>query len=198
MWLDAADREALAGAGVSVVTNPGSNLRLHAGVAAVRELLAMGVNVALGTDNMAMGDRDELLDELRLLRALQRRQSADDQGIDASTSLEIATRNGGLALRRPDIGVLAPGAVGDVVLADLDRLVPPGSPVDPVEAAVALLTSPGIEAVVAGGRVVVEDGRPVGTPPRPARSHFRPDAPALGAAAATAARSHFSRWDAAR
>lgn len=162
VWLDAADRATLAAAGATVVTNPGSNLRLHAGVAGVRDLLADGVNVALGTDNLALGDREELLDELRLARALAHRPEIEDEGLAALPTWELATAGGGRALGRADVGVLAAGAVADVVLADLDALVPPGSPAEPLEAAVALLSSATVDTVVAAGRVVVEHGRVVG------------------------------------
>jgi 5-methylthioadenosine/S-adenosylhomocysteine deaminase len=100
VWLDERECTALVDAGTSVVTNPGSNLRLHAGVAPVRALLAAGVNVALGTDNMSLGDSEVILDELRLARALQRRPGVDESGRSA-TLLALVSKNGALHCVRP-------------------------------------------------------------------------------------------------
>lgn len=158
VWVDAADREALALAGTSVATNPGSNLRLHAGIAPVCALLASGVNVALGTDNMALGGRDEILDELRLLCALQRTPDVGDAGLDVATAFDLLTSAGGRALGRSDIGVLRPGAMADIVVINVARLHPPGPAADPLALTLALATSKEIELVIAGGRVIVGGG----------------------------------------
>ena len=56
-----------------MVTNPSSNLRLHAGIAAIPEMLEAGINVALGTTPSLEG-REDILAEARLLRALERRR----------------------------------------------------------------------------------------------------------------------------
>jgi 5-methylthioadenosine/S-adenosylhomocysteine deaminase len=164
--LDAQERGALADAGTSVVTNPGSNLRLHAGVAPVRALLDAGVNVAIGTDNMALGDEEELLDELRLLRALQRRPELDDPGLAPEELLAIATVNGARALGQPDAGELREGARGDVVLVELDG----AEGMDPLELALATARPRHLRAVVGGGRVLAERGAarsPAPSPPAP-------------------------------
>lgn len=160
VWLDEPDREALAAAGTSVVTNPSSNLRLHAGIAPVPELLDAGVNVALGTDNMALGEREEFLDELRLLRALHRRPGIDERGLPPAALLTIATEAGGRAVGRHDIGFLEAGAPADAVLVDLARLRRPGRDPDPLELAFATAGNDDLCAVVAGGRIVAEDGVP--------------------------------------
>lgn len=174
VWLDQAECEALAAAGASVVTNPGSNLRLHAGVAPVQELVAAGVNVAIGTDSMALDDRDELLDELRLVRALQRHPGVDKQGLDTRTLLSIATENGARALGRADVGALRPGASGDVVMIDLRRLGTPTGSVDALELALATARPTEIAAVVARGRVLAREGEPLA--PAPDRQVARIDA----------------------
>lgn len=158
VWLDERDRAALARVGTSVVTNPSSNLRLHAGIAPVPELIAAGVNVALGTDNMALGDREEYLDELRLVRAIHRRPGVDGVSQSASSIFALGTENGGVAVGRSDIGALRRGARGDLVLVDLTRLRGPDVHVDPLELALAGAHADDLRAVVSGGRVVAENG----------------------------------------
>ena len=47
--------------GTSIAHNPSSNLRLRVGIAPVNEMLAAGVNVAVGTDGMALADDEGML-----------------------------------------------------------------------------------------------------------------------------------------
>lgn len=193
VWVDEAEQESLAEAGASVATNPSSNLRLHAGVAPIRTLLASGVNVALGTDNMALGGRDEILDELRLLCAQQRRPDIDDRGLGAAEAVRLITVNGGRAIGRPDIGSLEPGGMADILVVDMHGLAPPGPVADPLALTLALATSRDIEFVMAGGRVIVERGVCRGL-----SSEHRPDARSdldAAAQAAAIARLHIREWD---
>lgn len=164
VWLDEADRAAIAAAGTTVVTNPSSNLRLHAGVAPIRELLAAGVNVAIGTDNMRLGGGEQLLDELRLLDALQRRPRVDDAGISPSTLLRIVSQSGAAAADRPDVGMLRAGAHGDVVLIDIGRLAAPGARVDVLALALGTAGAQDIKAVIRGGRLISDSDASDTTP----------------------------------
>ncbi len=164
VWLDGADRTAIAEAGTTVVTNPSSNLRLHAGIAPIRPLLEAGVSVAVGTDNMRLGGGEHLLDELRLLDALHRRPQIDDQGISPRTLLAIVSESGGRAVGRRDVGVLRSGACGDLVLVDMRPLVRPGAPVDVLALALATARTQDIRAVIAGGTIVADRKAPDGKP----------------------------------
>ena len=70
----------------------------------------------------------------------------------------LATRNGALALRRPDIGIIAVGAKADVVVFNGNS---PGMLgwVDPV-AAVILHSSVGdVETVIVDGKIVKKSGK---------------------------------------
>ena len=62
----------LARSGATVVHNSSSNLRLAAGVAPLRRLVAAGVGVALGLDDMGIADDDDMLAEVRVAHVLQR------------------------------------------------------------------------------------------------------------------------------
>ena len=159
--LSRADADLLAARGASVVTNPGSNLRLHNGVAPVTMLLEAGVNVAVGTDSTTIGDRDDLLDELRLLRALQRRKGAREGAIPPATLARMATVNGAKAIGRPDLGAIAVGSSADLVLIDLERIVPPGVNPDPLAATLGTTHPEDIDLVLSSGKVVVRRGEPV-------------------------------------
>ena len=188
VWLDDADCAALAEAGVSVVTNPSSNLRLHAGVAPLRAMLAAGIDVAVGTDNLALTPADDVLGELRLLRALHRRPGIDEHGLDARSCLRLGTENGGKALCRPDIGVLRPGAVGDVVLVDVGRLTR-SVLADPLEVALACAGADDIVAVIAGGRVLAREILPA-----PSATDGNPELRETVTALLPYVRAHYRSW----
>src|SRR4029079_3736876 len=49
VWIDDTDIKLLAEAGASVAHNPGCNARLGSGIAPVREMLAAGINIPIGT-----------------------------------------------------------------------------------------------------------------------------------------------------
>jgi len=70
----------------------------------------------------------------------------------------LATRNGGLALRRPDLGIIAVGAKADVVVFNGDS---PGMLgwVDPVAAVILHSNVGDVEVVIVDGKVVKRDGK---------------------------------------
>jgi 5-methylthioadenosine/S-adenosylhomocysteine deaminase len=57
---------------VTLVRNPGSNLRLHNGAAPLAAFLASGARIAIGTDNRALEESEDLFKEVRLAQALAR------------------------------------------------------------------------------------------------------------------------------
>jgi cytosine/adenosine deaminase-related metal-dependent hydrolase len=80
-------------------------------------------------------------------------------GMSGREAIEIATLGGAALLGRAgELGVLAPGAVGDLVAWPEDGVAYSGAVADPVEA--LLQTGPNAARhTVVGGRAVVEDGR---------------------------------------
>ena len=72
VYVEDRDLETIARHGAIIVRNPGSNLRVRNGVAPLASWLAHGVTVAIGTDNTALADDEDLLRELRLADLLAR------------------------------------------------------------------------------------------------------------------------------
>jgi cytosine/adenosine deaminase-related metal-dependent hydrolase len=101
------DLPRLAAARASVVWCPEADRRLYGSTAPVRELLAAGVRVGLGSDSAAAGSRD----------ALSNLAVARGEGIVADDELlRLATEGSGEVARMP-VGGFAPGAPADFVLA---------------------------------------------------------------------------------
>ena len=118
--------ELVAEAGINVIANPATNLMLQGrddshpkrrGITRVKELLAKGVNVSFGQDNLRdmfypFGRADPL--ELAFLLAHAAHMSQPDE-IDAVFSM--ATDNAARVLGARDYGT-EPGCAGDLVILD--------------------------------------------------------------------------------
>ena len=121
VWSEPADWDIFRERGVTVATNPASNLKLGSGVAPVPAMLAAGVNVALGTDGVASNNNHDMLQELYLLGILHKGVNCDPTLITAADALRIATVNGARGQRRPDCGLVKEGFKADLVVLDTSK-----------------------------------------------------------------------------
>jgi cytosine/adenosine deaminase-related metal-dependent hydrolase len=148
----------LGAAKVGVAHCPSSNLMLAAGLAPIAELRAAGCPLGLGCDGSASADSASLWLEARMAMLLARYRSGD-ASVGAREALEMATLGGAACLgREGELGVLRPGAAGDLVCWDLAGLPFAGALSDPVE---ALLRCGPVSArhTVVAGRTLVEEGQ---------------------------------------
>ena len=107
--------------GVSVVTNPVSNLKLGNGICPVPYLLEAGVNVALGTDGAASNNALNLFRELSFVTLLHKGVTGDTTAVPASEALKMATVNGAKALGLEGCGEIKAGARADLTVLDIDK-----------------------------------------------------------------------------
>ncbi len=118
-----ADIALLAAQACHVVHCPASNMKLASGIAPIADLLAHGVNVALGTDGAASNNRLDLFAEMRLASLLAKVATGDAAAVPAAAALRMATLNGAHALGLDlHTGSLLPGKHADVVAVDLADL----------------------------------------------------------------------------
>ncbi len=104
------------------------------GLAPVHEFRAAGVPVGIGCDGSASTDSASLWMEARNALLLGRMRKGP-QSMGARDALEIATRgSAGCLGREGELGVLAPGAAGDLVCWPLEGVAFAGALSDPVEA----------------------------------------------------------------
>lgn len=152
--LIAADRQALADSGATVVHCPlvigrgGKRLDSFAGFS------AQGIRIGMGTDTAPPNMLMNLQTGLAMARITE-------PGTSPADLLRAATLGGAKAIGRPDLGRLQPGSAADLVVWDLSALeVQPVH--DPVEA--LFLMPPGLRPrhVFVAGRQVVRDSRVVG------------------------------------
>ena len=138
--------ETLALAGSSVVHCPRSNLKFASGACPVAELLAAGVNTALGTDGAASNNRLDLWAEMEMAALFGKHVAANPAAIPAPAALKMATINGARALGLADeIGSLVAGKLADVICVEL------------TEAAVRPVLDPLSQLVYCAGREQVTD-----------------------------------------
>ena len=146
----------LAERGVTVATNPVSNLKLANGVAPVPKMLKAGIRVALGTDGAASNNSLNLFHDLSVLTLIHKGVNNDALAITAREGFEIATKNGGRAIGRPDIGEIIPGNAADLTILSLDS--PKMHPMNDPMAALSYSTNGSeAETVIVGGKVLMEN-----------------------------------------
>jgi 5-methylthioadenosine/S-adenosylhomocysteine deaminase len=106
-----------------IAHNPSSNLKLASGIAPVKKMLEIGLNVGIGTDGPASNNDLDMFDEIRLASFIAKVSSGDPTALPAQQALVMATRMGAKALHIEHItGSLEVGKRADLILVDLDRV----------------------------------------------------------------------------
>jgi 5-methylthioadenosine/S-adenosylhomocysteine deaminase len=161
IWLSPQDMEVYQAHDVAVAHCPQSNAKLASGVAPLVEFLARGIRVGLGTDGPASNNDLDLWEEVRLAAMFSRIREQDAAALPAGAALDLATRGAGLAIGRPDLGVLAVGAKADMMAVDLDdpAFVPLLEDGQMIEHLVWSASSRLVTDVWVAGKPVVSGGR---------------------------------------
>ncbi|MFN2299552.1 MAG: amidohydrolase family protein [Anaerolineales bacterium] len=121
--LDEGEIRTLKKAGAGLIHAPASNLKLASGIAPVTRMLALGLNVGIGTDGAASNNRLDMFEDMRLAALLAKGSSGDPTAVPARTALAMATRMGAEALHIGEItGSLEKGKRADLLLLDLDAV----------------------------------------------------------------------------
>jgi cytosine/adenosine deaminase-related metal-dependent hydrolase len=152
--VDPAEIEILARHGVHVAHQPLSNCEVGGGFAPVPELLAAGVNVALGSD----GYINDFFQGMRAAALMPKARLRDPRTMPAHTVWTMATRNGARALGLGGLGVIAPGAAADLLLIHLG--LPTAVTAHNLADQLLLWRSPAdLRGVMCAGRWLMRDGQ---------------------------------------
>ena len=119
VWLTDEDRDILAAKGVSVSSNPGSNMKLASGICDVPALYAKGINVAIGTDSVSSNNSLNFFEEIKLFALCGKVKSMDAAAMTPQQVLFSATRGGALAQGREDAGLVKVGYKADLIAVDV-------------------------------------------------------------------------------
>jgi 5-methylthioadenosine/S-adenosylhomocysteine deaminase len=107
----------------SVVFAPSSDMRNAAGIPPLIEMLAAGINVALGTDNVTNNNSYDMFKEMTLTGKLIALLKRDPAAISTRSILEMATLGGARALgKENEIGSLEVGKKADLITLDLGEI----------------------------------------------------------------------------
>ena len=163
IWTEASDLTLLRDHGVGIAHNPSSNLRLRSGVAPIPDYLEHKIALGIGLDGQTLDDDQDYLREMRLAWTLANRPGASSPTISAAHIFDMGTRSGAAITLGVDgqLGVLAPGALADLVLIDYAALQHPWGA--PTVGVVDMLLRKGarqhVRHVMMGGEWVVREGR---------------------------------------
>lgn len=116
------DFDTLAGHPFTAVVAPSACMRSGAEVAPARAMRGAGINLALGTDNVANNNSYDLFKEMQLTGKVMSQRERTPNAIPARAIVEMATLGGarGLGLEQ-DIGSLEAGKKADLISLDLDE-----------------------------------------------------------------------------
>ncbi len=156
IFMDDDDIAKLARWGVAVAHCPGSNCLVCHGIARVPEMRRAGVPVGIACDGSG-GEMASLWFEARAALMLARARLGP-VAMSARDVLTMATLDGARCLgRQGEIGVLKPGAAGDLVAWPLRGIAFAGAWTDPVETWIRCGPTSARHTIVAG-RPIVRDG----------------------------------------
>jgi cytosine/adenosine deaminase-related metal-dependent hydrolase len=163
----AGDFEIMRDTKTTISHNPTSNCKLGSGISPVPDMLAAGVNVALGSDGAPCNNTYDMFREMHLAAILHSGVRETAGVLTAYHVLEMATINGARALGlEKDIGSLEVGKQSDFVIVnpglhsapwDSEEFLNGG--MDPVTVLVHSCTGADVEMVVVDGQTLVEGGK---------------------------------------
>lgn len=143
---------------MSVVTNPGSNVKLASGTARLIDMKNMGINIAIGTDGPASNNCLDMFREMFLVTGIQKLVNNDASAMDANDVLYMATVGGSKAMELSDCDVLKAGKLADIIMIDLNQ--PNMRPINNITKNIVYSGSKqNVKMTMVNGNILYEDGR---------------------------------------
>ena len=105
--------------GVTVATNPISNMKLASGICDAAKILERGVGLAIGTDSVASNNSLDMFEEMKVLAIGNKVGRLEPEVMTPVQALEAATRGGAKAQRRDDCGAVKAGNKADLIVVDI-------------------------------------------------------------------------------
>lgn len=121
VYADDNDLDIFKAKGVTVATNPVSNMKLASGVCNVQKVLDKGVNLAIGTDSVASNNSLDFVEEMKVMAIGCKAFTGDPTSVTPRDAVRAATLGGAKAQGRKNSGVLKEGADADVIVIDISQ-----------------------------------------------------------------------------
>jgi 5-methylthioadenosine/S-adenosylhomocysteine deaminase len=159
--LQSADFSTVAETPFTVVFAPSSDMRNAAGIPPLIEMLAAGIQVALGTDNVANNNSYDMFKEMTLAGKVMALLKRDPAAIPTRSILEMATLGGAHALgKEKEIGSLEVSKKADLITLDLNEIGwSPRGGQDIYTALVYSVTGQHVRDMMVDGRWLFRDNR---------------------------------------
>jgi 5-methylthioadenosine/S-adenosylhomocysteine deaminase len=161
IWLDDEEIRIMSETGTHALHCPCCNTRLGSGIARVPEMLARGVNVALGSDGAPSNNNLDLFIEMRLASMIHKYRLGPAH-FPAEDVLRMATNRGAAAIGLADqIGSIEEGKKADLIILDDGGLH--AAPLadyeedDPVKRIVSAYQSESVQTSIIDGQIVMEE-----------------------------------------
>ncbi len=143
--------------GIRIVTNPSSNLKLASGIAPIKKILDMGIDLAIGTDGPASNNCLDMFREMFLVTGLQKVSLKDASAVDAQEVLTMATVGGARVMGLDDCDILAEGKYADLIMVDLHQ--PNMQPINNIKKNIVYSGSKqNIRMAMVAGKILYQDG----------------------------------------
>lgn len=121
--IDGSEMRTLHRARAGVAHNPTSNLKLGSGIAPVKQMLATGLNVGIGTDGPASNNDLDMFEEMRLAALIAKGTTGDPTTLPARQAFAMATVQGAKAMHLAHLtGSLEVGKRADLAVVNLSDL----------------------------------------------------------------------------
>jgi 5-methylthioadenosine/S-adenosylhomocysteine deaminase len=161
IWLDDDELAVLEETGTHVLHCPCCNAKLGSGIARVPEMLARGINVALGSDGAPSNNNLDMFIEMRLASLVQSYRLGPG-ALPAHKIVHMATQGGARALGLGDqLGSLEAGKKADLIIVDNGGLY--AAPMidfahdDPFRRLVSCYQSSCVQTSLIDGQIVMEN-----------------------------------------
>ncbi len=160
IWLTGADIDLIAETGTKICHNASSGLKLASGITPAAELAQRGVSIGLGIDQSGINDDHDMLQEMRVAWALQRRPARWHLAPGAAQIFRMATEGGAATTDFEDrIGRLDPGREADVILIDSTGFTYPAWDKDVPLLDALLHRARHVHTSMVAGRIIMRGGR---------------------------------------
>ncbi len=155
VWLNYSDMDLLAKRNCIGVASPVSNMKLSVGgVMPMKELMARGVRLTLGTDGAASNNNLDMVDEMKTAALLQKWRNDSAATPDAAEILGIATE--GFRILGIPVGKLEEGDAADLILLKQHPIITPLH--NPVSNLVYAASGTLVDTTICNGKVLMENG----------------------------------------
>lgn len=142
---------------MSIITCPGSNIKLASGIADIGRMRQQGIPIGIGTDGAASNNCLDMFREMFLVSGLEKVKSQDASAMDAEEVLRMATVHGAHAMQLFDADVLAKDKFADLVMIDLNQ--PNMQPIHNIPKNLVYSGSKSnVKLTMVDGKILYEDG----------------------------------------